>query len=85
MQTVDMARPIHQAQSVFLPAPETAAEAPPLSQLMAQTLDLLSYGIILVDAELKPILTNSTALRFLREGRLPLSRTATRHRADPLA
>jgi DNA-binding CsgD family transcriptional regulator len=51
---------------------------------MAFALDWLSYGVVLVDDQIRPIYANTAALVLIDQGRLPLSRKATLHRPDPI-
>jgi DNA-binding CsgD family transcriptional regulator len=54
------------------------------SELIARALDLLSCGVVIVDAEVRPIFANRAALALIDMGRFPLSRKATLHRPDPI-
>lgn len=53
-------------------------------ELIARALDWLSYGVVMVDEDVRPIFANRAALALIDKGRLPLSRKATLHRADPI-
>jgi DNA-binding CsgD family transcriptional regulator len=58
--------------------------APVFSELIARALDWLSYGVVMVDADVRPIFANRAARALIDEGRLPLSHKATLHRTDPI-
>ena len=53
-------------------------------EIIARALDWLSYGVVMVDEDVRPIFANRAALALIDTGRLPLSRKATLHRADPI-
>jgi DNA-binding CsgD family transcriptional regulator len=53
-------------------------------QLVACVLDWLSYGVVMVDEDIRPIFANRAALALIDKGRRPLSRKATLHRSDPI-
>lgn len=53
-----------------------------LGRLMERTLDMLSYGIVLIDCGMRPVFANKTAQEFIDQGRINLSQNPTRHRRD---
>jgi DNA-binding CsgD family transcriptional regulator len=53
-------------------------------ELVARALDWLSYGVVMVDENVRPMFANRAAQALIDEGRLPLSRKATLHRTDPI-
>jgi DNA-binding CsgD family transcriptional regulator len=61
-----------------------SAPAFEFGELIARALDWLSYGVVMVDADVRPIFANRAARALIEEGRLPLSRKATLHRTDPI-
>ncbi|BAT61472.1 hypothetical protein GJW-30_1_04029 [Variibacter gotjawalensis] len=80
--------------SQFLPDRKLVKHTPPadnigthepfnLGRLMTRTLDMLSYGIVLIDCGMRPVFANKTAQEFLDQGRVDLSHNPTRHRRDP--
>lgn len=61
-----------------------SAPAFEFGELFARALDWLSCGVVIVDEKIKPIFANRAARGLIDSGRLPLSRKATLHRADPI-
>jgi DNA-binding CsgD family transcriptional regulator len=53
-------------------------------ELVARALDWLSYGVVMIDEGVRPVFANTAAQALIDNGRLPLSRKATLHRADPI-